>query len=100
MANRHVERFEIVPVSLDFGAFRHTEPQADEDVFQPLPGLGSEVSVAASRRSHEFSEIESFVFDLLCQGRSRENGAPDVEGHIDRRHRVVDGSACRLLLLD
>jgi hypothetical protein len=37
MAGREVERFEVVPVELDFGAFGDLVAEAGEDVFELAP---------------------------------------------------------------
>ena len=39
---------EVVPVGLDLGALGHGEAHADEDVLEPLHGLGDEVEVAGA----------------------------------------------------
>ena len=52
VVGRHVERLEVVPVGLDLGPFGDLEAEADEHVLEPLPGLGDEVGVAASRARH------------------------------------------------
>ncbi len=62
--DRHVERFEVVPIGLDLRALGHLEAQSDEHVFEPLPGLGDQVGVASGRFADELGQIEPFGLDL------------------------------------
>ena len=58
VGGRDVERLEVVPVGLDLGTLGHGEAHADEDVLEPVPGLGDEVEVPRSRRVDDLGEVE------------------------------------------
>ena len=96
----HVERLEVVPVGLDLGPFGDLEAEADEHVLEPLPRLGDEVGVAALRLAGELGEVEPLATRperraRRCRARRGGSRAPR-----DRGHRLVDGLAGGLLLVD
>ena len=77
MALGEVQRAEVVPLGLDLGALRHREAHADEDVLEPLPGLGDEVGVTQAARGHDLGEVEPFGLELrgpVVVGEARAGG--------------------------
>ena len=67
MAGRHVQRLEVEPVGFHLGAFGDGEPKTDEHVLEAFPRLGHRVGVAATRRSEELGEVESFGRDAIIE---------------------------------
>ena len=100
MALAHVQRLEVVPVGLDLGALGDLESEPDEHVLEALPGLRDEVRVPARRPADELGQVESFGRDPLVERDRAERRAAILERRGDRGHRLVDGLAGRLLLVD
>ena len=100
MPDRHVERFEVVPVGLDLGAFGDLEAETDEHVLEPFPCLGDQMGVTAGRLADELGEVEPFGLDPACERLGAERGPAGLERVRDRGQRLVDGLAGGLLVVD
>ena len=100
MAARHVERLEVVEVGLDLRAFGHLEAEADEHIFEPLPGLGDQVRVAACGAAEDLGEVEPLHFELVGAGRPRQLGAPLLERSGDHGGGRIQRLAGLLLVVD
>jgi hypothetical protein len=91
VADREVERPEVVPVGLDLGALGHGEAHADEHVLQLGDGLGDEVEVADLPAGQYLGEVEPLGLQLLAAGvglelgpAAVEQGLHGLEGGVDR----------------
>ena len=54
----HVQRFEVVPVGLGFGALGHGEPHADEDVLELVACALDHMETPSQRGRDDLSQVQ------------------------------------------
>ena len=85
---------------LDLGALGHGEAHADEDVLEPVAGLGDEVQRCPRRISvAQLGEVEPLGFELVGAGGGREAGPGVGDLRLDASADLVEGLARRLALV-